>query len=402
MNRKAITGPRIVAVLIVLALALTAWAMLRKPALEVEAARITSGPMAVTIDDIGETRVRDLYTLAAPVTGELLRVPFKAGAEVVRGQTLLAEIQPTTPNPVDARSYATTVANIGGLQAQLAGARARVQEARAGEQLAQADFSRVAALLPAGFVSRARYDQSQAALAQARAARTAATQGQDAALHALQAAQASLRGTGAPPRGQVVRVQAPVSGTILRVLEQSNSPVVAGTHLMELGDPTAIEIVSDMLSADAVKVRPGAGVTVDAWGGEAPLRGRVRLVEPFGFTKISALGVEEQRVNVVIDLVDPRAAWLRLGHGYRVTVRVELWAAPKVRQVPLGALFRQGEGWAVFAIDRDGRARLKRVKVGQMNDSMAELLDGLGDGEQVILHPGEKVKDGVKVRAVSG
>jgi len=143
-------------------------------------------------------------------------------------------------------------------------------------------------------------------------------------------------------------------------------------------------------------------VTIDAWGGEAPLRGRVRLVEPFGFTKISALGVEEQRVNVVIDLVDPRAAWQRLGHGYRVTVRVELWAAPKVRQVPLGALFRQGEGWAVFAIDGDGRARLKRVKVGQMNDSAAELLDGLDDGDQVILHPGEKVRDGVKVRAVSG
>lgn len=181
MNRKMITGPRIVAVLIVLALALTAWAMLRKPALEVEAAKVTSGPMAVTIDDIGETRVRDLYMLAAPVTGELLRVPFKAGAEVVRGQTLLAEIQAIVPAPVDARSYATTVANIGGLQAQLAAARARVQEARAAEQLAQADFNRVAALLPAGFVSRARYDQSQAALAQARAARTAARQGEDAA-----------------------------------------------------------------------------------------------------------------------------------------------------------------------------------------------------------------------------
>lgn len=402
MKVKMFTGPRIVGLLIVLALALAAWMMLRTPALEVEAAKVTSGPLAVTIDDLGETRVRDLYTVAAPVTGELLRVPFKAGAVVTRGQTLLAEIQPITPDPVDARSYSTTVANIGGLQAQLAGARARVQEARAAEQLALADYNRVNALLPAGFVSRARFDQARAALAKARAARAEASQAQDAALHALQAAQASLRGAAAPPRGQIVRVLAPISGTVLRVLEESRSPVVAGTHLMELGDPGAIEIVSDMLSADAVKVRPGAAVAIDAWGGDAPLRGRVRLVEPFGFTKISALGVEEQRVNVVIDLVDQQAAWQRLGHGFRVTVRIELWSAPDVLQVPLGALFRQGQGWAVFTIGSDGRARLKAVKVGHMNDSAAEVLGGLGAGDQVVLHPGEKVKDGIKVRPTGG
>jgi len=402
MSRKFATGPRIVGVLIALALALATWMMIRKPALEVEVAKTSRAPLAVTIDDIGETRVRDLYTMAAPVTGELLRVLFKAGAQVVRGQTLLAEIQPITPDPLDARTYSTTVANIGALQAQLAAARARVQEARAAEQLAQADFSRVNALLPAGFVSRARFDQSKSALAQARAALLAASQTEDAALHSLAAAKVSLRGVGTPPRGQVVRVMAPISGTVLRVLEESDSPVVAGTHLMELGNPGGIEIVSDMLSTDAVKVRPGAAVTIDAWGGDAPLKGRVRLVEPFGFTKISALGVEEQRVNVVIDLVDPRAAWQRLGHGYRVTVRVELWSAPKVLQVPLGALFRQGEGWAVFAISSDGRAKLKAVKIGHMNDSAAEVLDGLGESEQVILHPGEKVKDGAKVLVISG
>lgn len=174
--------------------------------------------------------------------------------------------------------------------------------------------------------------------------------------------------------------------------------MAAGTALLEIGDPSAIEIVSDMLSADAVKVTPGAPVEIDAWGGEVPLKGRVRLVEPYGFTKISALGVEEQRVNVVIDLTDPAAASARLGHGYRVIVRVALWSAPDVLRVPLGALFRQGEGWAVFAVGSDGRARKVAVRVGHLNDESAEVLGGLSAGDKVVLHPGEKVADGVKVR----
>lgn len=397
MVKRLVTGSRITVALVLLALAAAVWFMLRKPALEVEAARVTRGAMTVTADDLGETRVRDLYTVSSPVTGELLRLPLKAGAKVVQGKTLIAEIQPVEPDPIDRRSYAQTVANVSALEATLAAARARVQEARAAERLAVADYNRVEALVGPGFVTRARFDQAKAVLAQARAASAEARQAEDAALHNLQAGQALLRRQGGSPRGQAVAVYAPVSGSVLRVLQESRRPVVAGTQLLEIGDPGGLEFVSDMLSADAVRVKPGAAVSIEGWGGGAPLKGRVRLVEPFGFTKISALGVEEQRVNVVIDLIDPRAAWQRLGHGYRATVRIALWSAPDVLRAPVGALFRQGQGWAAFVIDRQGKARLVAVRIGQMNDEVAEVLDGLTEGQSVILHPGEKVKDGVEV-----
>ncbi len=397
MKPKALTGPRITAALVIAALALAVWFLLRKPALEVDMAEVTRGPMQVSVSDLGETRVRDLYTVSSPVTGEVLRIPFKPGAQVGAGASV-AEIQPVAPSPVDSRSYAETAARIAGLEAQLAAARAEVQQAGAAQRLAEADNARIAALTAKGFVSRAQADAARAARDRTRAASAAARQGEDAALHALQAARASLRGSAGAPAGQVVRVKAPVSGAVMRVLHESAGPVVAGTALLELGDPSAIEIVSDMLSADAVKVTPGAAVEIDAWGGEAPLKGKVRLVEPYGFTKISALGVEEQRVNVVIDLTDPAAARARLGHGYRVIVRVALWSAPEVLKVPLGALFRQGEGWAVFAVGSDGRARKVAVKVGHINDEAAEVLGGLSAGDKVVLHPGEKVADGVEVR----
>lgn len=399
MHKRLLTGPRILGVLILVALALAAWFMARKPALEVEAATVTRGALAVTIDDLGETRVGDLYTVSSPVGGELLRVPLKPGAVVVRGRTVLAEIQPVQPAPIDARSYAQTTATIAALDAQLAAAKARVQETRAAAQLAASDYARIATLVASGYVTRARFDQSKAELARSRAAVTEAAQAQDAALHSLQAAQAALRGGIAAPRGQVAVVTAPVGGTVLRVLQESRRPVVAGTPIMELGDPARIEVVADLLSSDAVRVKPGAEVAIEAWGGDAPLSGKVRLVEPFGFTKVSALGVEEQRVNVVIDLAQPRLA-ARLGHGYRVTVRIALWSAPDVLRVPTGALFRTGGGWAAFVIDTQGRARQAAVRTGHMNDEQAEVLGGLAAGDRVILHPGEKVTAGAKVRAL--
>lgn len=397
MQRNAFTGQRIIGIAILIVLALTAWFMLRKPALEVDVAQVSRGPLSVTVDDLGETRVHDLYAVSSPVTGNLLRVAFKPGAEVKAG-AVLAEIQPVAPAPVDARGYAQTVANISALEAQVLAARAQVQQARAAEQLARSNFARSDALLGRGFVSKAQHDAARAELARSRAANAAAVQQEDAAQHSLQAARASLALSGAAPRGQVVRVTAPVAGSVMRVLQESNRPVVAGAQILEIGDPAKLEIFSDMLSADAVKVRPGASVLIDAWGGDQPLKGRVRLVEPYGFTKISALGVEEQRVKVVIDLVDPRAAWGRLGHGYRVIVRVALWSAPDVLRVPVGALFRQGTGWAAFVAGTDGKAHLTAVRVGHMNDELAEVLAGLAAGDKVILHPGEKVRSGVKVK----
>jgi HlyD family secretion protein len=185
---------------------------------------------------------------------------------------------------------------------------------------------------------------------------------------------------------------------VLRVPQESERVVVAGTPLVEVGDPERLEIVTDLLSADAVRVRPGAEVLIEDWGGDRALKGRVRLVEPYGFTKISALGVEEQRVNVVIDFAEPREAFRRLGHGYRATVRIVVSASPEVLKVPISALFRTGRQWSVFLIDADGKARLRPIQVGRMNDEEAEVIRGIGLGDEVILHPGDKVADGVRVR----
>ena len=430
MTKATFTGPRLLIGLIVIALALAGWFMLRKPALEVETALVHSGPMAVTIDDLGETRVSDLFTVYAPVTGELLRLPHKPGTAVAPGE-VVALIQPIQPAPVDRRAYAETLERIGALRAEIAAARAGVQEAqvteqlarttlqriealraelaaaRAGvqeaqvtEQLARTTLQRIEALQARGFVSRAQYDAARSERDRARAATRAASQTADAALHALRAAETGLRtGSGAPPTGQAIEVRAPNGGVVLSQLHESGGPVAASTPLLELGDPSQLEVVAEMLSADAVKVARGADVEITAWGGDRPLPGKVRLVEPLGFRKISALGVEEQRVRVVIDLTGPREGWQRLGHGYRVGVRIARWSAARVLQVPIGALFREGTGWAAFTVDSDGRARRIAVAVGQMNDETAQVLGGLREGQAVIVHPGEKVRDGVRVTA---
>jgi HlyD family secretion protein len=400
MPKKIFTGPRLVLILLLVALAIGGWLMIRKPAVEVDTALVQRGAMTVTIDDQGETRVRELYTIAAPVTGELLRLDHKPGTAVAAG-TVLAEIAPIRPSLIDRRSYDETLDRIGGLQAELAAARARVQEARASEQLARSNAQRIEALAARGFAARAQIDAARSALQGARAARTAAEQGADAALHGLRATEATLRaGTGSAPAGQVVQVRAPIAGVVLSQLHESGGPVTASTPLLELGDPAQLEIVAELLSADAVRIAKGAAVEIAAWGGDKPLQGRVRLVEPLGFRKISALGVEEQRVRVIIDLAGPQGDWQRLGHGYRVGMRIAQWAAPDVLQVPIGALFRQGDGWAAYTIDQDDRARLVRVTVGQMNADTAEVRTGLQTGQRVIVHPGAKVTDGLRVAAL--
>jgi HlyD family secretion protein len=396
MSRNWLRGSRLLMLLVLLALAAAGWFLLRKPPLAVDLATVSRGPMAVTVDDLGETRVSDLYTVSAPVSGELLRIPLKPGAAVTRGRSVVAEIQPGQPEPVDARSYAQTRATISGLEAQHAAAGARVREMRAAAELAAADFARVTKLSANGFVATARVDQARSELTRSRAALREAVEAQDAAMHAIEAARALLENGRGAPAGRVVRVTAPISGTVLRVLQESGRPVSAGTPLLDLGDPALLEVVADLLSTDAVKVSPGAAAAIDAWGGEAPLRGRVRQVEPYGFTKVSALGVEEQRVNVVIDFTDARQA-RRLGHGYRVTVRIDQWSAPDVLKLPLGALFRDGGDWAVYIVDAEQRARRQKVAIGHRNDDVAEVLSGLTAGQRVILHPSDKISDGRRV-----
>jgi HlyD family secretion protein len=398
MQRKIVTGPRIIIALVGLVLAVALFIVSRTPAVEIETGAVTRGPITVTIDDLAETRVRDLYTVSAPITGELLRVPLKPGARVIANQTLLARIRPAEPGPLDARALAQIEANIRAIEAQSVAAGAQVEDALAAQQLAERQLVRAATLRERGFVAQAALDAARAARDRARAAVHAARETQRAARESAAAARAGLiaPGTNASGRG-IAEVRSPVSGTVMTVPQESMRVVVAGTPLVAVGDPARLEMVTDLLSADAVQVKPGAMVSVEDWGGERPLKGRVRLVEPYGFLKISALGVEEQRVNVIIDFAEPRAAWTRLGHGFRATVRIAVWSARDAMLVPVSALFRGGNDWRVFRVG-GGVARAVPVSVGRMNADVAQVLRGLAVGDRVILHPGDKIAEGVRVR----
>lgn len=397
MKHKFLTGPRLLVALIVLVLAIAIFVATRTPAVEVEAGAVVRGPLTVTIDDLAETRVRDLFTVSAPVTGELLRVPLKPGARVIAGETVLARIQPAEPGALDARSLAQIHANIRALDAQAAAAQAQVEDALAAQALAERQLARTVALRERGFASQAALDSARAARDRTVAAVRAAREAHHAARANAAAARAGLiePGSGARRNG-IVEVRSPVSGTVLTVPQESMRVVVAGTPLVAVGDPDRLEMVTDLLSADAVQVRPGAMVSVEDWGGDHSLKGRVRLVEPYGFLKVSALGVEEQRVNVVIDFIEPREAWARLGHGFRATVRIAIWSARDTVLVPVSALFRSGNDWHVFRISA-GAARDVPVRIGRMNADFAQVLGGLAPNDRVILHPGDKVADGVKV-----
>ncbi|MGZ8306267.1 MAG: efflux RND transporter periplasmic adaptor subunit [Allosphingosinicella sp.] len=399
-RRRAITGPRVLLAVLLLAIAAAVFVALRQPAVDVELAEARRGPLTVTVDDLGETRVRDLYVVSAPITGQLLRVPLKPGDPVIPGSTVLVRILPVQPDPLNARSYAQALAAVRSATAQLGAARSRIAEAGAGQTLSEREYARASQLVERGFVSRARLDEARAARDRSRAAAAEARQSADAAAGDLAAARATLMQSSVRPSGaRSVAVTSPERGFVLTVPQESARVVVAGTPLVEIGDPDRLEIVTDLLSADAVRGKPGAPVLIHNWGGARPLTGRVRLVEPFGFTKISALGVEEQRVNVIIDLAEPREAWRRLGHGYRATVRIQTWSAPDVLKLPVSALVREGEGWSVFVVDAQGKARQRRVEVGPMNDREAVVVRGLSSGRRVIVHPGDRVADGVRVRS---
>jgi HlyD family secretion protein len=398
MKRRLLTGSHILLALLAVTLAVAVTFALRQPPISVDIGQAARGPMMVTIDDLGETRVRDLYVVSAPVTGQLLRVSLKPGSVVVPGKTVLAQIQPMQPAPLDARAYAQAQAEVRSLEDRLSADRSRVAELRADLALAERDYARTSALAGRGFISKASLDRARNALDRGRAAVAEAIRSSDATAHSLESARATLLSSATSVRGESpVDVTSRVGGYVLRVPQESERAVVAGMPLIEIGDPSHLELVTDLLSSDAVRVRQGASALIEDWGGERPLNGRVRLVEPYGFTKVSALGVEEQRVNVIVDFAEPLEAIRRLGHGYRATVRIITWSAPDVLKVPISALFRTDGQWSVFLVDGQNRARLKKISVGQMNDQEAEVLGGLAVGAKVLLHPSDDVRDGVKV-----
>ena len=364
----------------------------------VDVAPVARGPLTVTVDEEGVTRVRDRFVVAAPVSGRVLRIELDPGDRVKRGQ-VVAQVRAEAPPLLDARTRAEAEAGVESARAALGRARAEEQRTKATLAQAQRDLARNRALVATGAMAQREAETQEADVRVAEETANAAAFAVRAAMSELQRAQTRLAPLSLEaPTGRVVSVTAPVEGVVLKRLRESETVVPAGDPLIEIGDPSGLEIVADLLSTDAVRVKVGARAFVEQWGGDKPLEARVRRIEPAGFMKISALGVEEQRVNVVLDFVESSpAARAALGDGYRVEVRVVIWESPNVVQVPTSALFRHGEQWAVYVFE-GGRARRTLVELGHQTGQYAEVLSGLDEGARVILHPGDTLVDGARVR----
>ena len=372
------------------------WLALAPKVVEVEAASAVRAPLRVTVDEEGETRLRRRFVVSAPVPGRVLRIETRPGDVVTKGQTL-AVIQPAAPMPLDARTQMTGEARVRAADAAVSRAKSDRQRLAVELKQADADAARAKALLDAGYGSRDVTEQLTARVGSLREAAASA----DAAIRAAEfeaaAAKAALISRGEAAGGRAVTVTAPVAGQLLKRMQESEAVVPAGAPLVEIGTLDDLEIVTDYLSTDAVKIKPGAAVIIDRWGGEGTLAGRVQRVEPAGFLKISALGVEEQRVNVIVDFMDPREKRAALGDGFRVEVRVVIWESADALTVPTASLFRRQGAWSVFVIEGDV-LRLRTVKVGQRNEQAAQILEGVVEGERVVAYPGESLSDGAKIR----
>lgn len=389
MERMNPIGKRSLYVIAALAvIALVVYALMPSP-MRVEFAQAARGPLQVTIDEDGEVRAHDRYVVAAPVAGRLARIALLEG-DAVKAAQVVARI---APSPMSSRERDEQLARASAADALVREAQERAGHADADYAQARRERQRVESLVQKAFVSPQALEQARVAETtsqnEARAARFRA----DSAAAEARAVRAGLLALQPDKAGALVEVPAPVAGSVLRVLEKSERVVAAGTPLLVLGDPSRYEVVIDVLSTDAVNVRPGMRMLLTGWGGSKTLEARVRTVEPAAFTKVSALGVEEQRVNVVADFVDPPGP---LGDAYRVDGHVVLWEAADALKLPAPAVFRHGDGWAVFVAE-NGRARLREIRTGQRNAAEVEVLDGIAAGTRVVKHPPNALRDGMAV-----
>ena len=369
----------------------------REPAQLVASAPVQRGELQASFVEEGKTRLKQRYVITAPVAGTLRRVTLQPGDAVRAGQ-VLAQIDPARSSLLDARARSQAQAEVRGADAAVAAARQRIAAAQASERLARTELARHQSLAAAGAVARETLDQSQARASTAAADLAAARADEQVAQQRLASARALLADDGrASAAGQPVAVTAPVAGVVLKRPLESATPLPAGQTLMEIGDATALEIESEVLSTDAVRLRPGLPARVLRWGGEGSLQAHVARVEPGGFTKVSALGVEEQRTRVILDFDTPRQQWAALGDAYRVEVQFITEQATGVLQVPASALFRTQDGWAVFKVVA-GRAHRTPIKVGLRSASAAQVTEGLAEGELVIVQPDDRLHDGTRVR----
>jgi HlyD family secretion protein len=356
----------------------------------------TRGPLRVTVEQEGRTRVVDRYVVSSPVAAYEQRIDLEVGDTVQRGAALV-RLEAQRAEVLDPRQRAAAEARVAAAQAAVKAAEQNAQAARAGADFAQKDAERIRKLRAGGFVNQDAEDRAAAEAERSAAQLRSAQFAVDTARYEMEAARTALRYAAEPSAAkEPIMVRAPVAGRVLKIPRKSEGVVTAGQALMEIGDPRALEVEVDVLSADAVRLHPGTKVEFERWGGEGKLEGKVRVVEPVGFTKVSALGVEEQRVWVIVDFTSPAAQWQQLGDGYRVEASFILWQDNNVLQVPASALFRDGTGWALFVAQQD-RAVKRDVQVGQRNGLSAQILSGINEGDRVIVHPDDQVRDGARV-----
>lgn len=359
--------------------------------LSVEVGTAAMGPLKATVNEEGRTRLKQRYVVAAPVSGQLRRIPYKAGMEVHAGETLIAVIDPLPPALLDLRSRALS-------EAKRDTAAANLERAKAQHVFATSELRRIEKLAEARTVSAQDFENTQwreVSAAKDKAAAESALRQAEAELAEFNSTNSLVRTSFAP-----VEIKAPIDGRVLRVMEESARPVTAGAPIVELGDARELEVIVEVLSRDGAAIAAGAKAWLEHWGGAKPLEAKVRLVEPSGFTKISALGVEEQRVNVIADIVTPYVERPNLGDQFRVEARIVVWESDNVLKVPSGSLFRRGNQWAVFAVE-GGQARLKEVKPGHSSMTETEILSGLEAGAQVILYPGDRIQDSTHIRVLN-
>ncbi len=357
----------------------------------VETAPAVVGTLRATVNEEGKTRIKQRYLVSAPVTGQLRRIPFKAGAEVIADRTVVAVIDPVTPTLLDARTRTAA-------QAKRDTAAANLEKTRTSHNFAQSELRRFEKLFAEKTVSTQELETAQmreSSNAKELAAAESALRQAEAELAEFSSASSATGSDGCP----LQEVKAPATGRVLRVFEENARVVAAGAPLLEIGEPSDLEVVVEVLSRDGAAIPPGAKVEFEQWGGGQPLLGHVRLVEPAAFTKVSALGVEEQRVNVIADLDTPPAQRNSVGDNFRVEAKIVVWEAADVLKVPVGALFREGDQWAAFIVV-DGRARLRRVNAGRSSGTETQILEGLKAGDRVILYPGSRVQPGQRVTAI--
>lgn len=380
---------------------------LRPAAIEVELANVDQGPLTVTVREEGRTRIRERYEVSTPLAGRLQRITLNVGDSVTAEQTILARMEPNLPSLLDPRAIAAAEARVRAADRRREVARLQWETARIEAEHAESERHRLYQLKLQEAVADSEMERAELEARLKADALRAAQYGVEIAQYEWELEKSALLLTKAESTDESdvmeLAIPAPIDGRVLRLHQENSAAIQAGSVLMEIGDPQDLEVIVDVLSRDAVRIRAGADVVIERWGGERPLSGRVRSVEPSGFTKVSALGVEEQRVYVVVDLEDPVEARASLGDQFRVEAEITVWHADEVVRLPTPALFRRDRGWAAFVV-RGGLIEVQSVEIGQMNESFAQVLGGIAVGETVIVYPGDRVRPGARVatRRASG